>query len=306
MKPEGTLMAARPLARHSESLAALPPEAGELAKAVTARLSALETALADELADLLGGMRAVVTCGKVDKANAAKLHKVIDPVAANFQLASDDGAQVIASIDYHAALVLTDQVFGGAGEWSAARPVRLPASVNLTLQLMGDVLGKALSASFDRSAAMAVQGRSDVLGKFIPARDVAGLLTVRADIAVGNAKPWSVLLVLREDDAARLLDERQPASRPVAGAGDRRRPDAKPFAAIPLELTAVLARMDVPVSRISDLRPGDTIPLVIGRSVALKLADTEIARGEVGACDGALALRLTTIAWNSLSKGHEQ
>ncbi len=306
MKPEGTLMAARPLARHSERLAARPPEAGELAKALAARLSALEAALADELADLLGGTRAVVTCGKVDRANAAKLHKVIDAVAANFRLANDDGAQVLASIDYHGALVLTDRVFGGAGEWPAARPVRLPASVNLTLQRMGDVLGKALAPTFDLSAAMPVTARSDVLGKFIRARDASNFLTVRADIAVDNAKPWSVLLVLREADAARLLDERQPSTRPTAGAGDRRRPDAKPFAAIPLELTAVLARMDVPVSRISDLRPGDTIPLAIGRSVALKLADTEIARGEVGASDGALALRLTTIAWNSLSKGPEQ
>ena len=70
-----------------------------------------------------------------------------------------------------------------------------------------------------------------------------------------------------------------------------------------LILWLMLARMALPVSRISDLRPGDTIPLALGRSVALKLADTEIARGEVGACNGALALRLTSIAWNSPSKG---
>ncbi|RIV85793.1 flagellar motor switch protein FliM [Aurantiacibacter zhengii] len=305
MRQSGTIVAARPLARHSELLATRPPEAGELAKALAARATRLESALADELADLLGGMRARVTCGKVDRANVARLLKVVDAVAANFQLAGDDGVQVLASIDYHGALVLTDQVFGGAGEWSAARPVRLPASVDLTLQRIGDVLGKALSASFDLAAPMALASRNDVLGKLVSPRDSDSFLTLRAEIAVADAQPWSVLLAVREAHAAKLLDE-QPHCFAAPGAGDRRRPDAKPFAAIPLPLTAVLARMDMPVSRISDLRPGDTIPLAIGRSVALKLAETEIARGEVGTCDGALALRLTSIAWNSLSKGHEQ
>lgn len=299
-------MAERPLARHSEMLAARPPETGELAKALAARTSRLETALADELADLLGGVRPAVTCAKAEKTAAAKLHKVVDPVAANFLLAGGIGAQVLASIDYHGALVLTDQVFGGAGDWTAPRPVRLPGSTDLVLRRLVEVLGTTLAAGFDHADAMTLAARSEVLGKFVSARDADTFLSFRVEVAVGESKPWSVLLAMRQTHAALLLDERDPAAAPTPGAGDRRRPDAKPFADVPLPLTAVLARMDVPVSRISSLQPGDTIPLSIGRSVALKLADTEIARGEVGACDGALALRLTSIAWNSPVKGYEQ
>ena len=306
MKPTGTLIAERPLARHSELLATRPPQVGELAKALAGKAARLESALAGELAELLGGAKPVVTCGKVEKAASPKLHKIVDSVAANFLLAGPGGAQVLASLDYHSALVLTDQVFGGAGDWTAAKPDRLPASASLTLRRMGDVLGAALAAAFDRPEPLALSARSEVLGKFITARDNDTFLAPRAEVAVGDAKPWSVLLVLREAHAAQLLDERAGAAPAPKGVGDRRRPDAKPFADVPLPLTAVLARLTVPVSRISDMQPGDTLPLSIGRNVSLRLADREIARGEVGACDGALALRLTSIAWNSPVKGHDQ
>lgn len=306
MKPTGTLIAERPLAQHSELLVARPPDVGELAKALAGKAGRLESALAHDLADLLGGARPAITCGKVEKAASPKLHKIIDPVAANFLLAGQGSVQVIASVDYHSALVLTDQVFGGAGDWAGTRPDRLPASASLTLQRMIDVLGKSLAALFDLSEAMTLAARSDVLGKFVAARDNDTFLALRIEVSLGDARPWSVLLVLREGHAAQLLDERQASAPAPKGVGDRRRPDARPFADVPLPLTAVLARLSMPVSRISALQVGDTIPLAIGRNVSLRLADREIARGEVGTCDGALALRLTSIAWNSPSKGPNQ
>jgi flagellar motor switch protein FliM len=171
---------------------------------------------------------------------------------------------------------------------------------------MGEVLTAALSHAFELATPLAVTGRSEVLGKFISARDNDTFLALRAEVAVGEGKPWGLLLVWRQAEAAALLDERQGSTPAPHGAGDRRRPDAKPFADVPLPLNAVLARINVPVSRISAMQPGDTIPLALGRNVALRLADREIARGEVGACDGALALRLTSIAWNSPVKGQEQ
>ncbi|MFB0613814.1 flagellar motor switch protein FliM [Aurantiacibacter poecillastricola] len=286
-------------------LAARAPELGEVAKALAAKSAKLEAAMADALGDLLGGTRPQVNCGKVEKAVSLKLHKVIDPVAANFRFADIRGCEILASVDYHGALKLTDCVFGGSGEWSAASPARLPASVDLTLRHFAVALGAGLSEIFDCAEPFGTPVRSDVLGKFVSARDTDTFLVLRLDIAVGEAKPWHVLLVWRQAHAAQMLDERALALT-ASGPGDRRRPDAKPFADIPLPLTAVLARMSMPVSRISALQPGDTIPLSIGRHVALKLADTEIARGEVGASDGALALRLTSIAWNSLKQGHEQ
>lgn len=303
MKQQDTLIAGRALARHSELLATRPPEAGELARVLAGKAVRLESALSEELADLLGSARATVRCGKVEKTTAARLHKIVEPVAANFLLDAGSGAQIVASLDYHAAMVLTDQVFGGEGDWSADRPEVLPVSADLTLQRLGPALGGALASLFGEPAAMTLSARSAELGKFVPAVDGDTYLLLSADIAVGESQPWRVLLVLREAHAALLLEERDAA--PGRGeAGDRRRPDAKPFADVPLPLTAVLARMQFPVSRIAGMRPGDTIPLALARDVSLLLAETEIARGEVGAHDGALALRLTSIAWNSPVKGN--
>ncbi len=296
-------MAERPLARHSELLGTRPPEAGELAKALGDCTVRLASALADELAELIGSARPQVFIDKVEKAPAAKLHKIIAPVAANFQLADAGGAQVLASLDYHAALVLADQVFGGKGDWSAVSPEKLPSSVNMTLSRAAIGIGRALASAFELSDPMTTLARSEVLGKFIPVRDTDTFFVLRAQVTVNDAKPWHLLLVLRQSHAALLLNANESVC-PVTGAGDRRRPDAKPFADIPLSLIAVLAKMELPVSRISSLQPGDTIPLAIGRNIALRLDETEIARGEIGASDGALALRLTSIAWNL--KGQDQ
>lgn len=303
MKNESILIAERPLARHSELLATRPPETGALVKALSECTSRLASALADELAELIGSARPAVTIDKVEKAPAAKVHKVIPPVAANFQFASTGGAQVLASLDYHSALVLTDQMFGGRGDWAGVSPEKLPPSANMTLDRMIGGIGNALTTTFSLGEPMAIRARSDVLGKLITMRDAETFLTLRVAIALNDAKPWHIMLVLRQGHAALLLDETASAAT-ATSTGDRRRPDAKPFANIPLSLTAVLARLNLPVSRISAMQPGDTIPLAIGRNVALRLADTEIARGEVGASDGALALRLTSVAWNS--KGQDQ
>lgn len=303
MTAEGTLTAERPLAQHSDLLGTREPDAGVVIKSLSAKLARLQTALADELADLLGGTRPQVTCGKLEKADAAKLHKLAGPVAANFRLADGKGHQAFASLDHRSALALTDQVFGGPGTWTGSAVERLPVSANLTLTRFVQALGMALPPAFDLPEPLQSEARSDVLGKFISVREADDFIALRVEIAVGESAPWQLLLAWRQAQAARLIDNDRAANAP-AGAGDRRRPDAKPFGGIPLPLTAVLARMDVPVSRISGLQPGDTIPLAIGRNVSLKLDDIEIARGEVGASDGAIALRLTSIAWNSPLKGH--
>ncbi|MDF1835901.1 MAG: FliM/FliN family flagellar motor C-terminal domain-containing protein [Alteraurantiacibacter sp. bin_em_oilr2.035] len=290
-------MAQLPLARHSELLAKRPPETGELAKALGDCTTRLSAALTTELGELIGRTSLQVNIDKVGKAPAAKLHKFIAPAAANFQLVDTGGAQVLASLDYHSALVLTDQVFGGKGDWSAVSPKKLPASANMTLSRAVNGIGRAWASTFELSDALALRARSDVMGKFIPLSDPDTFFVFRAQITLNDAEPWHLHLVLREGHAALLLNDNAD-TRPARAGGDKRRPDAKPFADIPLPLTAMLARLELPVSRISNLRPGDTIPLAIGRNIALRLDDTEIARGEIGASDGALALRLTSIAWN--------
>ncbi len=305
MRSEGFLVAERALAQHSEELAVRPPEPGELLAALTAAAPRLEQALASELQMLLGEDRPTVTCGKVEKLAAQKLHKIIDQVAVNVRLDDAAGGQAMASLDFASALVLTDQLFGGTGNVPATMPERLPAAADLTLTRFAASLGCALASALERPDPLVPGLRSDVLGKIIPAREPQQLFMLRCEVSQDGRKGWELLLVIRQDHAVRLLAEARAPSARKATPGDRRRPDAAPFGSMPMPLTAVLSEITMPVSRISALKAGDTIPLAMSGQVPLRLSGIEIARGQVGQSDGSMALRLTRIAWKEKDQNHD-
>ncbi|MFC3098911.1 FliM/FliN family flagellar motor switch protein [Alteraurantiacibacter palmitatis] len=304
MISEGFLKAERPLAQHSTSLAARVPQPDELAAMLAAAAPRLRLALAESLRPLLGGEKAQVECSKVEKIAAPRLHKMIDPVAVNLLLEDAGGAQMLASLDYAGALVLTDQVFGGRGDAPGVLPDRLPAATDLTMARLAAALGEALAGALERPQPLRLAARSEVLGKLVRARDDDMFLALRCEVALPGRNPWAVQLVMRLSQAALLLVEGARAPRPVDAAADVpvQSLDA-PFADLPLELVAVLAEMSVPVSRISALRPGDTIPLAIPANIPLYLDRVAIAHGQAGSADGVLALRLTRLT-HSQTEGH--
>lgn len=293
---EGFLKAQRPLARHSQRLAVAPPAPEDLGAGLAAGARRLRLVLADALRPLLGGELAAVQCSKVERVAAPRLHKMIDPVAVNLLLEEPGGAQVMVSLSYADALVLTDQVFGGRGEAPALVPERLPAATDLTIVRLADALGDALGKTFERGSPLKLTLRSDVLGKLVRARDEEQFLTLRCEVTLEGRTPWEVLLVLRQHQAQALLADgaRTGATRPAVAGGAN--PLDAPFAEMPLDLVAVLAEMRMPVARLSSLKPGDVIPLAISGEVPLRFDKVVIARGQAGTIDGTLALRLTRLA----------
>lgn len=303
MKSEGFLIAERALAQHSDMLAVSAPEPAQLATALAGVAARLERSLADALMSLLGEDRPLVACAKVETATPAKLHKMIDLVAVNYLFGDAADGQVLCSLDLSSALALTDQVFGGTGEAPAILPDRLPKATDLTLTRFAEALGEALGAALERPEPMVVASRSDVLGKIVRARDEEPFFVLRCPIANGDTKPWDLIIALRQSQAAKLLADAGRVARSVVA-----KPAGKvaaPFAKLPLPLRAVLAEMQVPVSRIAYLQPGDTLPLTIARDVPLMIEDVEIARGQVGTDDGYLALRLTKIIWNEKDNSND-
>jgi flagellar motor switch protein FliM len=294
MISEGFLKAERALAQHSTRLAVRAPAPEELAATLAAAAPRLQRALGEALRPLLGGELAQVVCSKVEKVAAPRLHKMIDPVAVNLLLEDVGGAQVLASLDYPAALVLTDQVFGGRGEAPAQLPDRLPAATDLTMTRLAEALGEALCKTFDRPQVLTLAARSEVLGKLVRARDEDVFLAMRCDIALQGRTGWGVQLIMRQSQADLLLSEGVRPTRAMTVPGER--PLAQPFAGLPLDLVAVLAELQVPVSRISSLKPGDILPLAIPSQIPLRLEGVTLALGQAGTSDGALALRLTRIS----------
>jgi flagellar motor switch protein FliM len=301
MRSEGYLKADRAMAQHSERLARRAPEPDELAARLAAVAPLLESALADNLAALLGGDRPQVTCGKVECAAAPHLHNMIDAVAVNWQFADAAGGEVLVSLGVGGALALTDMVFGGPGAVPAVLPERLPKSTDLALARAAESIGAALARALERDAALALQVRHDVLGKLVPARDEETFLIMRCQVVQGSGFPVDLLLVLRLSQAPRVLCEgvvAAPAVRPTADYVAA----SEPFASVPLPVVAVLAEIKLPVRRITALKTGDIIALPIPRDVPLRLGTREIARGQAGSADGQLALRITSTGWTMKDK----
>ena len=298
MRSEGFLKAERALAQHSEQLARRAPEPDQLAAMFAALAPRLEQALAGELAALLGGDRPRVTCGKVERVAAPRLHKMIEPVAVNWLFEEAGGSQLLVSLGLSGALAVTDMVFGGPGLAPSVLPERLPKSTDLALAKMAESLGAALGMALEREEPMPLAMRSDVLGKLVRARDDESFLALRCGVAQEGASPVELVLVLRLSHAPRLLAEGgvpAPARRPSPSYAAL----AEPFASLPLPVVAVLADLKLPVRRISALKPGDLIPIAVGRDVPLRLQGKDIARGQAGAFDGVLALRITSTGWTN-------
>lgn len=296
MRTEGHLKAERALAQHSDRLARRAPEPDELAARLAAVAPRLEQTLAEDLAALLGGDRPQVTCGKVERAAAPRLHKMIDAVAVNWQFADAAGGELMVSLGVGGALALTDMVFGGPGAVPTVLPERLPKSTDLALARAAESLGTALARALERDDALTLQARHDVLGKLVPARDEETFLTLRVQVAQSSGAPVDLLLVLRLSQAPRVLFEgavAAPAVRPTADYVAA----SEPFASVPLPLVAVLAEIKLPVRRITALKAGDIIALPSPREVPLKLGNKEIARGQAGSADGQMALRITSTGW---------
>lgn len=296
MRSEGYLKAERALAQHSDRLARRAPEADELAALLAGAAGRLEKALADDLATLLGGDRPQVTCGKVERAAAPRLHKMIDPVAVNWLFADPAGGELLVSLGLGGALALTDVVFGGPGAVPAVLPERLPKSTDLALARAADAVALSLGKALERDGALVLAARHDVLGKLVPARDEETFLTLRVQVVQGTGAPVDLLLVLRLSQAARVLAEGAviaPAVKPEADYAATN----EPFASVPLPLVAVLAEIRLPVRRITALKAGDIIALPMPRDVPLTLGGKTIARGQAGSADGQMALRITSTGW---------
>lgn len=301
MRPEGAFVAERPLARHSERLVRRSPDAGEIGTMLGATLQRIEPALADALADLIG-TRPQVTCAKVDRTSAARLHKLVDAVAVNCVLADGDSGLVVLSLGHVDALMLTDQVFGGSGARPGVRPERLSGSADRVAERLFPLVGEALAGAFERGDPLKPSARCDVLGKLVSASDPGEFFLLAVTVSRDGQADWGMRLILRPEQAARLL---QGARRGGGSSrsGDPEGPEAHTMPDVTMPLTAVLGEIRAPVARIAGLAPGDVLPLAVSGQARLRIGEIEIARGQIGVTDGQFALRLTQVGWTG--KGPE-
>lgn len=278
-------VAERPAAQHCRELIARERDPAELVPRWVELGDRLAEALAPRLVPMLEG-----SIPKIEaSADAAPL-----PGLAAAALIAAEGIDGIMHLGIEGAAVLrlVDRAFGGPGEAPASLPSSFPPSGLLLIEqleaLILQALGEACAVPAERFAIK------------LRAQNMAGL-PLRAETSVGltlminepGRPSWLISLSLQQAALPGWLADsprRGPSSKAEAD------PAARPFAEVPLPLTATLVDMRVPLSTAAALRPGMILPVAVARAVPLTAGDSVIARGSVGHQDDCVALKLTHIA----------
>jgi flagellar motor switch protein FliN/FliY len=104
--------------------------------------------------------------------------------------------------------------------------------------------------------------------------------------------------MLETDDQAHPLAETGPAGEPASESGEEApRPGLSAVYDVPLRLSAVLGRANIPVARLLRLGRGAVVELdrKVGEPIDVLVNDRLVARGEVLVVDDRLAVTLTEI-----------
>ncbi len=260
---------------------------GDLARAGDGAARALSEALAGIGGD---GLPEVRSRG-VETLAAGDLAARIGPLACNRLLAVGDGAQLVLSIEARAVLARLDRAFGGTGEIGETLPAALPLSADLLAERMESAIVAALAAALGDAGGWRTAGRDTRLARLAPVAADAAMAVLTIDIAEPGARPWQACLAIRAEDLPALLCGAGRAAAPAPGVASD--PLDPPFADLPLRLDATLADMRVPLSRLASLAPGQVLPIAVAREVPLRIGDTVVAKGTIGALDERVALQIT-------------
>ena len=297
MKQDFAFLAERALAQHSAALLRPGPADADLIEALRQAGSRLARGLRGSLARLCGGnMPEVSIDGPHDMAMADFARSGL--CAYSLYHAAPSGERMVGAIDAETLMRLVDRAFGGPGDAPHPLPSELPMSADLMLQSVEAVLAAQLGAALGGAGAARqtidpVRRDTDLaqLQSFAPATRLAVL-----DIAVteGLRTPWHIRLALPIGALAVLTGMAMPKAQtaPDAVSGD---PEAEPFAAMPLTLTALLVDTRLPLQAVSRLEPGQVLNLPIARQVPLIAGRHTIGHGTIGAVDGSVAIQVTRL-----------
>lgn len=323
MKMAHDFAAARIAAQHCPELVARGPRPEEREAQITAWRRDLANHLAQGLGGLLSGDRISAEISPPEWLTGSDVIARIGPVAANSLLrcgaanAGEDHASALLSFDHATALALAERSFGGDGHVAEPSIAPLPRSALLISDEIAALIAHALGAarSGDTPTAGNAPNHAEVilrsenaarLRAFAP-DDRCALLTLR--FANQENAVWIAQLAMTGHALDNLLPSAsdEPKAR-QAGQSGGRADGAGPasFGAIPLGVRAVLAEVELSLSQLERLAPGDTIPLAMARSVPLWVGDAMLGHGSIGTIEDRMALRLINLPAPLPSKGFAQ
>ncbi len=280
---------------HCAELLKMPPDDKVLGKQFDRFVSDLARSLPALLAPLLGDERPQLTVASCAITSPSDLLDAVGSHGANSVLTIPGTPfLLLASIDAASALSLTDRFFGGSGEVPDPLPQELPMTCDMVVSQLDRTLCEALKSATCCEVDAQVAKRGDNLERLDPFSGQDKLFLARIKVAQDNFADWQILLAATQDMAMSLDGA---SSKKRSKASQRHNdPHGQPFSDLPLEIEAVIARLRLPLTRVSALRPGDTLPLALNREIPLTIADTAIAHGTIGTQDDRIAIQLTRLA----------
>jgi flagellar motor switch protein FliM len=294
MKPERAFVAERIMAEHCPELLRsreAPPI--PLGPALARLGDAIARTLSNALATLSASEPPLVRSVAPRECTMAALAAGIAPLAGNSLVTlGTPEMTALASLDAEAVLRMVDRAFGGRGDAPSPLPTAFPRSSELMVARLEGVVMTALGQALDMPGAVQPLRRDGCIVQLAPFADQAELGVITLEVDDPGRAPWKVTIALPQAVMARLFGEAE------HGAPQPRRktpmnPALDPFGAMPLTLSAVLVDMRIGFAELSNLQPGQILPVAVARSIPLKIGDKTIASGTIGALDDRVAVQIS-------------
>lgn len=297
MKPERKIVAERAVAQHCAELVRTAPGPAELTARLNEAAARLARTLAPALAPLAGGKGLAVKPREARETSELEFSLLIPGLAANTLFGAGPQAQpLVVSVDAGAVLRMVDRTFGGRGAAPEKLPEEFPGSADLMIARIETLLGAQLSAALGlpADAPLTALRRSGVLDDLQAFPGIDTLVMLELQVVEAGGETWPITVALPHATLVALF-----AGPPAPAARTRRAADplAEPFAAVPLDLSAVLVDMRMSMKVLAALRPGALLPVAVARQVPLRIAATDgptLATGTVGAAEDRVALQITS------------
>ncbi len=294
MKPERSLVAQRPLARHSEALLRPAPAAAELLPALARAGDQLARKLRLALAPLHGGEAAMVECSAPQDLPASDFAPQ-GLVSISLHAVGTEGHPLLSVVEGDTVLRLLDRAFGGPGEAPSPLPRELPLSAELMVQRIEALVMAPLAATLGLAGGIRSVRRAATLAEVATVAADAPLAVLTFAIREGARPAWTLRLGFPMAALADLVGTARPAAKPKTPAAPASPLDT-PFADMPLSLRAVLVDVALPLTTLSALEVGQVLAVSIARSVPLRVGEALVGHGSIGAVDDRVALQLTQLA----------
>lgn len=289
MKAEPAPTPRRPSARHCPELLNRGPTPAERLSHFARAGEKLARLLGEGFAPLQGGSPPVLRRLPVQECDAAALAGMIAPLAGNFLLTAGSAATpLLVSFQAEGVLHLLDCAFGGPGEVPSPLPREFPFSAGLMLHRLEGLAASTLTMALETE--FLPKARADRLAELAPFAKNARLAVLPIEATRTGCPNWTVLIAAPLASLEVLFDhgERTPVvrTRPHSATGEV-------FGDLPLTLSAVLVDMRMGVSALSELQPGQVLPVSVARSVPLRIGEATVAHGTIGALDDRVAVQVT-------------